>query len=267
MDFRQATALFADPSFDGDPVQIYERGQDDPVVPMEEGADETMWPTGLDCGGAYVDDGSSGGDGFGGDGFLGVRDEGVEKRTKYYVDNVEVRVVTERVQYVDASGKLITESLRDYSRKTVRRNYASLDVFLTAWNDAERKAAILAELAAAGVFVDELAEMVGRDYDAFDLVCHVAFDQPPLTRRERADGVKKRNVFGKYGGKARGVLDALLDKYADGGIGSVESMEILKVDPLTGFGTPIEIVNLFGGKPAYLAAVSELEAALYQKVA
>jgi type I restriction enzyme R subunit len=149
----------------------------------------------------------------------------------------------------------------------VRNAYKSLDAFLTAWRDADRKQAVIDELASQGVFLDELAEQVGRDIDAFDLVCHVAFDQPPLTRKERADRVKKRNVFASYGAKARAVLDALLQKYADGGVKSVESLEILKVDPLTAFGTPIEIVNLFGGKPAYLAAIRELETALYQEAA
>ncbi|MGB8145650.1 MAG: type I restriction-modification enzyme R subunit C-terminal domain-containing protein, partial [Chromatiaceae bacterium] len=187
--------------------------------------------------------------------------------TRYYVDDVAVRVVTERVQYLDADGRLITESLRDYSRKTLRKTYASLDAFLNAWNDADRKLAILEELAAKGVYLDELAEQVGRDYDAFDLVCHVAFDQPPLTRRERADKVRKRNVFAAYGDQARAVLDALLQKYADAGLRSVESLEILKVDPLPTLGTPVEIVKLFGGKAAYLAAVRQLETALYQKAA
>jgi type I restriction enzyme R subunit len=130
----------------------------------------------------------------------------------------------------------------------VRKAYASLNAFLNAWNDAERKQAIIEELATQGVFLDELAEQVGRGYDAFDLVCHVAFDQPPLTRRERAERVRKRHVFGKYGEQTRAVLDALLEKYADGGITSVESLEILKVDPLTAFGTPVEIVKLFGGQ-------------------
>ena len=163
------------------------------------------------------------------------------------------------MQYLDADGKLITESLKDYTRKTVRKAYASLDAFLNAWNDADRKQAIIEELASQGVFLDELAEQVGRDFDAFDLICHVAFDQPPLTRRERAEKVRKRNVFAKYGDKARAVLEALLDKYADAGLTSVESLEILKVDPLTTFGTPVEIVNLFGGKQHYLAAIHELE--------
>ncbi|MEI7767690.1 MAG: type I restriction-modification enzyme R subunit C-terminal domain-containing protein, partial [Phycisphaerae bacterium] len=259
MDFRQATALFADPAFDGDPVQIYEPGPEDTPVPPDEPTgpegEEPELPEPPEFG-----DGSDdpGGEGPGGGG---------DPPTKYYVDNVEVRVATERVQYLDESGKLITESLKAYSRKTVRRSYASLEAFLTVWNDAEKKQAILEELAGKGVFLEELAEQVGRQYDAFDLVCHVAFDAPPLTRMERAEKVKKRHVFAKYGAKARAVLDALLEKYADSGITSVESLEILKVDPLTAYGTPVEIVKLFGGRDGYLAAIRELEAALYQKAA
>ena len=194
---------------------------------------------------------------------VGVR----EQQAKYYVDDVEVKIVSERVQYLDAEGKLITESLKDYTRKTVRKAYTSLNAFLNAWKDADRKQAIIEELSSRGVFLDELAEQVGRDFDAFDLICHVAFDQPPLTRRERAEKVRKRNVFAKYGDKARAVLEALLDKYADAGLKSVESLEILKVNPLSTFGTPVEIVNLFGGKQRYLAAIQELETQLYQEAA
>ena len=246
MDFRRATALFADPNFDGDPVQIYEPRDEDSVVPPDEDfASSVVREEPSDV----------------------ISDPPGPVPTKYYVNNVEVRVATERVQYLDEHGKLITESLKDYSRKTVRKAYASLDAFLTVWNDAEKKQAILEELAAKGVFLDELAEQVGRDYDAFDLVCHIAFDAPPLTRKERAEKVKKRNVFGKYGEKARAVLDALLQKYADSGITSVESLEILKVDPLTAHGTPVEIVKLFGGRDGYLAAIRDLETALYQEAA
>jgi type I restriction enzyme R subunit len=251
MDFKRATALFADPDFDGDPVQVYEPGGEEPVVPPddgeEQGGDGPAGETIVD--GPGIDDGPGPGPGS----------------TRYVVDNVEVRVVTERVQYLDEHGKLITESLRDYTRKAVRKNYASLDAFLISWKDADRKQAVIEELAGQGVFLAELAEQVGRDFDAFDLICHVAFDQPPLTRKERAEKVKKRNVFGRYGDKARKVLDALLQKYADTGIASVESLEILKVDPLTAFGTPVEIVSAFGGKSAYVAAIRELENALYQK--
>jgi type I restriction enzyme R subunit len=261
MDFRRATALFADPDFDGDPVQIYEPKDGESVVPPDDAAvdgealvdptDGTYPPFTID-GGEVLD---------------GWEGPGGSKPKRYVVDNVTVRVATERVQYLDANGKLITESLKDFSRRTVRQAYASLDDFLTVWNDAEKKQAILEELAAKGVFLDELAEQVGRDYDAFDLVCHVAFDQPPLTRRERAERVKKRNVFGKYGEQARAVLDALLQKYADSGLASVESLEILRVDPLAALGTPVEIVQWFGGRPGYLAAVRELESALYRQAA
>jgi type I restriction enzyme R subunit len=253
MDFRQATALFADPDFDGDPVQIYEPEAGESVVPPEN---EDAGALREDATPYRVDT----------DPFGGTTPAG-DPPQKYYVDNVEVRVATERVQYLDANGKLITESLRDFTRDAVLKEYASLDDFLSVWNDADRKQAILEELAEKGVFLDELAEQVGRDYDAFDLICHVAYDQTPLTRQERAAKVKKRNVFAKYGDQVRAVLDALLEKYADSGITSVESMDILKVDPLTAFGTPIEIIKLFGDKKTYLSAIRELEVALYAEAA
>ncbi|MDP3295857.1 MAG: DEAD/DEAH box helicase family protein [Nevskia sp.] len=254
MDFKRATALFADPDFDGDPVQIYQPGADDSPVPPDEPVD----------GDPAEEAGASEAYPITGPGeTLGVG----ERPRKYVVHDVEVAVATERVQYLDEDGRLITESLRDYTRKTLLKTYSSLDAFLNAWNDAARKQALVEELAGQGVFLDELAEQVGRDYDAFDLVCHVAFDQPPLTRRERADNVRKRHVFAQHGDQARAVLDVLLDKYADGGIRSVESLDILKVDPLTAFGTPTEIVRIFGGKPNYLAAIRQLESALYAQAA
>lgn len=256
MDFKRATALFADPDFDGDPVQVYEPRDEDSVVPPDDMSAD-----------AAVNEDAVGYEVTGADTGIDDASGTSERPRKYVVDAVEVRVATERVQYLDEHGRLITESLKDYSRKTLRRTYDSLDTFLTVWNDAERKQAILEELAGKGVFLDELAEQVGRDYDAFDLVCHVAFDAPPLTRRERAERVRKRNVFGQYGAKARAVLEALLQKYAETGIGSVESLDILKVDPLSGFGTPVEIITLFGGKPAYLSALRSLETALYQEAA
>jgi len=253
MDFRRATALFADPDFDGDPVQIYEPRPGDPPVPPDDPLTESSLagespepplPPGSDPDG-----------------------DAPRPRVRYVVDSVPVSVVMERVQFLDEYGKLITESLTDYTRKAVHKSFASLDDFLTTWNAAERKQVIIEELAGQGVFIDELAEQVGRDYDPFDLICHVAFDQPPLTRRERADRVRKRNVFSKYGEQARAVLEALLQKYADSGITSVESMEILRVDPLRAFGTPVEIINLFGSRENYLTAIRELETALYQKAA
>ena len=252
MDFKRATALFADPDFDGDPVQIYEPGPDEPPIPPDDPPNQAKTVSRQ----ARMTPASTP--------IAERRRVRRPRPPKYYVNNVEVRVATERVQYLDANGKLITKSLKDYSRKTVRQAYVSFAEFLTVWHEAAKKQAILEELATKGVFLDELAEQVGRDYDAFDLICHVAFDAPPLTRKERAEKVKKRNVFGKYGDQARAVLNALLEKYADGGIASVESLEILKVDPLTAFGTPVEIVKLFGGKPGYLSAIRDLETALYQ---
>jgi type I restriction enzyme R subunit len=160
-------------------------------------------------------------------------------------------VLAERVQYFDANGKLITESLKEYTRKTIAKEYASLNDFLHQWNQADKKNTIIQELADQGVFFDALAEEVskksGKVFDPFNLLCHVAWDQPPLTRQERAEQVKKRNYFAKYGEQARLVLEALLDKYADEGLGAIEETQILSIDPFTQLGTPVELIRAFGG--------------------
>nr|WP_242447181.1 type I restriction-modification enzyme R subunit C-terminal domain-containing protein [Nitrosomonas supralitoralis] len=167
------------------------------------------------------------------------------------------------MQYYGPEGKLITESLKDYTRHTVRKDYASLDEFLQRWSQSERKATLLQELEQHGVLLVPLADEVGKDFDAFDLICHVAFDQPPLTRRERAENVKKRNYFAKYSEQARQVLESLLDKYADTGIENIEDIKILTLDPFKDMGTANELVSIFGGKAAYLEALHELEQNLY----
>ncbi|AKB28784.1 Type I restriction-modification system, restriction subunit R [Methanosarcina siciliae T4/M] len=226
MDFKKATELFADPDFDGEPVEIYDfDGGNGPGSPWEG--------------------------------------EGETGREKYFVDDVGVEVVTERTQYYGPDGKLITESLKDYTRKTVLKDFESLDSFLKHWNEAEKKQAILKELEERGVLLDALSEEVGKDFDPFDLICHVAFDRPPLSRKERAERVKKGDYFSKYGEQAQEVLDTLLDKYADDGIENLENMSVLKVQPFDRIGTPMEIVKLFGGKNSYLAAVRGLESQLY----
>lgn len=251
MDFKKATELFADPAFDGEPVMIYEPKGDEPIVPPDE----------LD-----PDDSSIAGDGNPTGGFdegLDGDDTGGGGRVKYVMSDVEVYVVAERVQYYGPDGKLITESLKDYTRQTVRKDYASLDEFLRKWSKADRKAAIINELVQHGVLLEPLAEEVGKDFDAFDLICHVAFDQPPLTRRERAAEVKKRNYFAQYGEQARQVLESLLDKYADTGIEHIEDIKILTLDPFKTMGTASELVSAFGGKSGYLAALQELEQHLY----
>ena len=172
-------------------------------------------------------------------------------------------VARERVQYLNAQGKLITESLRDYTRINVRKQYDSLDQFLQAWQQADRKAALLQELEAQGVLLEALADEVGKDLDPFDLLLHVAYDQPPLTRRERARRVQKRNVFTHYGPVARKVLEALLDKYADEGIATIEADNVFSVQPFTHLGSPSELVRSFGGRPQYLSALQTLERELY----
>jgi type I restriction enzyme R subunit len=257
MDFKKATELFADPDFDGEPVMIYEpTGGQSPVPPDNEEAtsedgESIDEPTNPD------EDDSNTGQGQGGElpPGTGVR--------KFVVANVPVTVAAERVQYFDANGKMVTESLKDYTRKAIQQEFSTLNAFLTHWNSAEKKQAIIDELASEGVFFDALADEIGKDLDPFDIVCHVAWDKPPLTRRERAENVKKRNYFTKYGEQAQKVLTALLEKYADEGIQQIEATQILTINPFTDFGTPVEIVKKFGGMDGYQKAIHELEAALY----
>jgi type I restriction enzyme R subunit len=262
LDFKKTTELFADPAFDGEPVQIYEPATgDSPLPPEEEYGEE---PPDDDLISPAPDDNAllPGGiaEPSSGDEGSGVR--------RYVVGNVEVKVVAERVQYFDANGKLITESLRDYTRNALAKEFTSLDDFLRRWSKAEKKQVIIDELAHQGIFFEALAEEVdkqsGKDFDPFDLLCHVAWDQPPLTRKERAEQVKKRHYFAKYGEQAQKVLAALLDKYADEGVAAIEETQILAIAPFTVLGTPIELVRAFGGKIQYQQAVIELERELYR---
>jgi type I restriction enzyme R subunit len=251
LDFKRATDNFADPAFDGDPVQVYEPKPGESIQPPDpDMADPIEQPT-PPGGDSPFEDGPGGDAG----------DTGVKR---YVIDGrVNVAVARERVQYLNAEGKLITESLRDYTRIHLARRFASLDDFLQQWDAAERKAALLEELESEGVLLEALADEVGRDLDPFDLVLHVAWNQPPLTRRERANRVKKRNVFAKYGDTARKVIEALLDKYADEGVATLESMDVLRVPPINGLGTPVELLRSFGGKPQYEAALRAIEHELY----
>ncbi len=254
LDYKKATELFADPGFDGDPVQVYEPKEGDPPAPPDDG------PSGDDAVVQLPDPPPGGGDSVGVDG----GDSGGGRRVKYVVQDVPVYVVAERVQYYGKDGTLITESLRDYTRKKVKEEFTSLDSFLKTWTAADRRHAVVEELEESGVFFDELAAQVGRDYSAFDLICHVAFDQPPLTRKERANNVRKRNYFTKYGEQARAVLEALLDKYANEGVEDIDNIQVLRVKPLDQHGTPMEIVQQFGGKDGFIKAVRELQDELYQ---
>jgi type I restriction enzyme R subunit len=234
-DFRDVTRLFHDPDFDG-PIET-----DEDFNPIRDPSLPKPPPIEPPEGG---------------------------KRNKFILGDTEVTLVQKHIQYLDKSGKLITESLIDYTKRSVHNQYASVDDFLSAWNDAERKQAVVGELEAHGVIFDALYEDVGRDLDPFDLILHVVFDQPPLTRKERAENVRKRNYFTKYGEQAAKILDALLSKYADAGLSNLENVDILKVDPIKKYGTQVYIVNtIFGGIENFRNAVRELENAIYNPAA
>ena len=242
IDFRGAADHFADPEFDGEPAQVYEPEEGGGITPPDEQEAEP-------------------------DGAPEVPPEpGGGAARKVYVDGVNAEVIAERVEYLDQAGRLVTESLRDFTRKALRKRYASLDDFLKRWHAADRKQAIVEELAAEGLTV-ALLEELGRDLDPFDLICHVAFDAKPLTRRERAAQVRKRDVFAKYGAKARAVLDALLTKYADDGVLNLDDTLILQVPPLPELGTTVQLVKAFGGRDRFVAAVHHLQDALYRETA
>ena len=256
IDFRGATAHFADPAFDGEPVQVYEPGEGDPIDPPEAPPPDGDTPVSYAGNGDTVISDPE---------WPLLAEDGPTK--KVYVDGVSAAVVAERIQYVDNDGKLVTESLRDFTRKVLRRRFASLDDFLRRWNAAERKQAVLDEMAAEGLPMDVLVEELGKDLDPFDLICHVAFDAKPLTRRERADKVRKRDAFTQYGEQARAVVNALLDKYADEGLLNLDDADVLRIPPINGLGTPLELIRAFGGKPGFERAVHDLQSALYRDTA
>jgi type I restriction enzyme R subunit len=264
LDFRNVTDLFADKDFDGDPIRIKPVNEDTDLseVVTEEEKDQSQLEDEL-TGEAieiqpeirYPDTEPDSED-----------DEIGETNTKQkvVVNGVDVTALNQREMYFDNTGKPITVSLKDYTREIVTGHYSSLNDFLSVWNKSDKKEAIIKELEAHGVMVEALENAVNKQIDLFDMICHVAYGQPPLTRRERANNVKKRNYFAKYGEQARQVLEALLDKYADEGIGTIESMDVLRVQPFTEYGSPIEIINGFGNKVNYMKAVRELERELYQ---
>lgn len=263
MDFKGATRLFADPDFDGEPVVIYEPEPGDPVIPPEDTAPPT---TSEPESPPYAPSPTGGGDAQPGE----DTGRGSGGRIKYVLDDVNVRLAVERSQYLDANGKLITEDyrvlLKDDIKKMLQAEFGTMSDFLRRWSSAERKQAVLEELAEHGVPLIILQQAVanGSELDAFDLVAHVAFDQKPLTRRERADNVKKRDVFGKYGEQARAVLEALLEKFADHGVQDIEDARVLELPPFDQFGSKTQIRRgIFGSVENYTYAVHELEQALY----
>jgi len=259
LDFRNVTDLFADPEFDGDPIRVKPVSEDTDLSSIVEEEENDTSPIIDDISGEEIE--------------MEpeirqpepeTRTEKPEPRQKVYVNGVDVSILISREMYFDNDGKPITTSLKDHTKELIKGQFASLDDFINKWNSTDKKEIIIKELEEQGVLVDALRDAVNREVDLFDLICHVAFDQPPLTRRERANNVKKRDYFTKYGEQARKVLETLLDKYADEGVTNIESMNILKVKPLTDFGSPMEIIKQFGSKAKYLEAVKELEQELYK---
>lgn len=235
MDFRNVCRLFSDPDFDGDPIPVDDDG-------------------GQPGGKTTPDTGSTDGKGKG--------DE--QKKVIPRVNGVEVRVLNERVQYYDKDGKLITGSITDYSRRNILQRYATLDAFLHAWDAEERKATIVEELENQGVLLSELREAAGDPaIDDFDLICHVAFDKPPLTRAERVRNVRKGGYLHKYSDQARAVIEALLDKYKDSGITQLEDLRVLQVEPFSAMDSPMNLARRFGGRDQFLQALHELRSRLY----
>jgi len=264
MDFRNVTNLFADPAFDGVPVMIreidgtqeitekqIETNQNREVIDEETGEEidfnnkeiiDYTEPKIIDAG--------------------KISEQEIPR--KVYVAGVDVSILNERIQYLDNNGKLITESLREYTKRNLLKKYRTLDNFLSKWNNSEKKRVIIEELEKNGIILDNLKEEIEKDMDIFDLICYVAWDKPALSRKERAENVRKRNYFTKYENKAKKVLNALLEKYADEGIKNIEDLSILKIEPFTNFGTPWEIIRTFGGKNKYLKTIKEMERYIYE---
>ena len=264
LDFRNATDLFADTAFDGDPIRIKpitenidlgdiieeEESIDEPIIDIETGEELILKNPQM----TYTEPPV-------------LNSVVAAPREKIYVKGIEVSVLISRELYFDQHGRPITVSLKDHTRDIITTKYGSLSDFLNLWTATEKKEAIVSELLIQGVLVNALLDAVDKPVDLFDLICYLAYDQPPLTRKERANNVKKRNYFTKYGEQARKVLEALLDKYADEGVENIESMEILRVKPFDEIGSAYEIISQFGGKSQYLEAVKELEIELYKPTA
>lgn len=254
LDFRDASRLFADPDFDGEPVAIFDPPVDGPMAPSEDdptdpgasdGPDVIIDPSGPEWPPVDPPDDPPG-------------------RIKYHVHGADVYVVSEIVQYYSSNGQLVTESLKDYTRKNILGEFDTLDRFLAAWNSERKKQAIINELRARGVFLDELRRESGQEQMSdFDLICHIAYDQKPLTRSERANNVKKKGVLYEYAGVAREVLEALLDKYATSNLVDLDDTHVLDLEEFRRFGNPMKIVAAFGGKQQYIQAVQKLEDELY----
>ncbi|MEG5043224.1 EcoAI/FtnUII family type I restriction enzme subunit R [Microcoleus sp. B4-C1] len=267
MDFRNVTDLFSDRAFDGDPVMIKEIRDDEEFTPENIIGDLTGEIIDQETGEIVDFDQNNDIPEKLKPTIIPAGEITTEKQGKVYIAGVDVTILNERIQYLDDNGDLVTTSLKDYTKQNLLREFSSLDEFLARWNEADKKSALIAELREHDIIVEDLQRDIKKDLDLFDLICHIAWDRPPLTRRERAENVRKRDYFTKYESQARAVLEALLEKYATDGIENIEELSVLKLEPLKQFGSPGEIVKRFGGKPQYVSALRELMSELYQVAA
>lgn len=237
LDFRNATRMFADSSFNGPDIQSeeydpeYYKGNKKVIIDVDAPKD--------------------------------IEQSSDEKKKKVYVNNVEVMLISERVQYYDKDGKLITESLKDFTKKNILHDFASLEDFLTLWTSDEKKSVIIQELEEKGIFIEELRKMYSADVDDFDLICDIAYGIKPLTKSERAKNSKVNEVLACYSDKCKQILKILLEKYSNDEIDDITDSKILKLPEFNEYGNPMKIANLFGGLNGYLNAVHQVQNALY----
>ena len=231
-DFRGVTRLFHDPDFDG-PIE-----QDDEYRPGQGGGDDPPPPPEVPP---------------------------KPKKIKFVLGDEPVTAIARTIHYRNAEGQLVVENVETFTRRCIKGKFESLQSFLAIWRGADRKELVIGELEREGVSFADLAEQLDADIDPFDLICHIVYNRPPLTRAERAKNVRKRDIFGKYGETAAKVLDAILDKYASKGIAELETDEdkILSTDPINDFGSPVQIVRAFGGIDRFRTALHELSDAIY----
>ena len=251
MDFRNASRLFSDPDFDGEPVSIKNINPEDDTPDDTDESTETNGVKETDE--EYTYEKAT---------LNPIEKE--ERKGKLHVNGVDISIYNEIVSYYDKDGKLVTESLKDFSKKSILNEYASLHDFLNKWNSTDRKQVILDELEQQGVLLDELRKDVGiDDIGDFDLILHIAYDRKPLTRYERVNNVIKKGYLYKYSEMAQNILKDLLEKYSDNNELELTDTKILELKPFNEYGSPMEIVDVFGGKDRYIKAVEELENELY----
>lgn len=262
LDFRNVTKLFADPEYDGDPVKIYEPKSEDEFDDVVDELARNIEQDQVE----QIDIIDSTTNTAENEVYIPGPSETNERKIIHTVSGRQVEIVGERVQIIDSNGKLITESLTDYTKRSLLGEYATLDEFLQSWSGAKQKFYIMEELENKGIPLYELQQQFDDEMDLFDLVLHIAYDKKPIKRTDRAQAVRRGTFFNKYQGKTREVLEALLDKYESTNLKTLEDPSLLKVQPIDQYGTPLEIAELFGGPDQYESAVSELENKLYEEV-